>query len=706
MNYSRPRRATRPALRPDLALVPVSQRAEHPEFAHLGIDTPIPAPQPDMEEHVAEHPFGIPLASGHSFVASSAAIKVKQEAPKLDLEVLGSQTASSASTPRSTSPAQSVILRDAEIELILVGLMLDESRPQTHVIRADILVAPWTSDLLAIARKKSPRIQAIIQRWNFPNTVLLRPKVHGLSPVTTKVHWIYSMVLVRVLQSLTMTITHDTTAAWALIIHFTSKLCMSQQLLRLSYFKTNLKWGAKRPATLFCAYHLLFALFLVTYETPFLPSFVLEMSPTSKVVSQLLESHDTARPESVNGVVSTTRGFGVGPAGITLPIYLPGDNGVPTVLQVTSSIALPTFIGSTGITTSDNLPSLNGVPALTSSIAPPASIGSTGITTFGNLHSLNGVPVLTKFIALPASIGSTGITTSGNSFLTLTVPSTSTLKEPIAAAGITTFNPTRTASSTYPHMPLFSTPVSSTLNTSDPGSVSPVMFSQLQTSFSAIRVSSNILTAEVFLYGAYVVMFGVYLKVLWWNREESLDTIFILRCYAIWNFQLKIIIVPVLLTFAVTGVGHTNAFWPLHTPNTLRSADSVVAEFSFKLLKISILLSICTTVILMVLTAGRIWWIARTARTLLGPTVISKYYTACAMILESGAIYCVSAIAFATIGFTLDQWTTGAILGQLVGIAPTIIAVRVGLGHSVSSVESFEVVKQGGKGTSGLKLWM
>ncbi|KAJ7328711.1 hypothetical protein DFH08DRAFT_315155 [Mycena albidolilacea] len=175
------------------------------------------------------------------------------------------------------------------------------------------------------------------------------------------------------------------------------------------------------------------------------------------------------------------------------------------------------------------------------------------------------------------------------------------------------------------------------------------------------------------------------------------DSIFILRCYAIWNFQLKIIIFPILLTLAVAGVGYTNAFWPLHVPNSLRSPSLVVAEFSFKLLKISNLLSIFTTVILMILTAGRIWWMARTARTLLGRTVTRKYYTACAIILESGAITCASAIAFAAIGFTLDPIysTTGAVLGQLVGIAPTIIAVRVGLGRSVDNVESF-VAAQGG----------
>ncbi|KAJ7265187.1 hypothetical protein C8J57DRAFT_1718436 [Mycena rebaudengoi] len=306
--------------------------------------------------------------------------------------------------------------------------------------------------------------------------------------------------------------------------------------------------------------------------------------------------------------------------------------------------------------------------------------------------------------------------------------------------------------STNPSHSGLSASVSSASTAYDP--VSTVTFSRLQTSFSAIGISSNILAAEIFLYGAYLVMFGFYLNILGkhgfsknrgltfatiflfifctahcalqiatstlYNRLESTsvgnseamfnrtfkdyssvaiatnavyitsniiaDSIFILRCYAIWNFQLKIIIVPILLTLAVAGVGYTNAFWPLHSPNSLRSENLVMAEFSFKLFKISILLSIFTTVILMFLTAGRILWIGRTARTLLGPTVISKYHTASAMILESGAIYFASAIAFATIGFTLDPIyaTTGAGLGQLVGIAPTIIAVRVGLGCSVS----------------------
>ncbi|KAJ7687053.1 hypothetical protein B0H17DRAFT_1136558 [Mycena rosella] len=105
----------------------------------------------------------------------------------------------------------------------------------------------------------------------------------------------------------------------------------------------------------------------------------------------------------------------------------------------------------------------------------------------------------------------------------------------------------------------------------------------------------------------------------------------------------------------------------------------------------------------MALTVGRIWWLARQARKILGRNVADRYYTVCAMILESGALYLMGGIAFLVVAFQLfnfkfseeiklilDQLITGgAILAQLVAIAPTIIAVRVGLGYSVDSVDSF-----------------
>ncbi|KAF7378226.1 hypothetical protein MSAN_00247400 [Mycena sanguinolenta] len=157
------------------------------------------------------------------------------------------------------------------------------------------------------------------------------------------------------------------------------------------------------------------------------------------------------------------------------------------------------------------------------------------------------------------------------------------------------------------------------------------------------------------------------------------DTIFIFRCYAIWDFRWKIILIPVLATLGVAGLGYFDS------GTSLRISSSMF--------DLSILMSLFTTFMLMGLTAGRIWWLAHKARQVGGRKMTSQYYTICSMILESGALYCAGGITF--IILSLNQnisevvATNGAILGQLVGVAPTIIAVRVGLGRSVESVDSF-----------------
>ncbi|KAJ7331549.1 hypothetical protein DFH08DRAFT_309664 [Mycena albidolilacea] len=160
------------------------------------------------------------------------------------------------------------------------------------------------------------------------------------------------------------------------------------------------------------------------------------------------------------------------------------------------------------------------------------------------------------------------------------------------------------------------------------------------------------------------------------------DSIFIFRCYAIWNFRRSIIIAPIILTFSGAVVGFIDSASPSTTE---------VSSFTFAL---SITLSLLTTFMLMILTAGRIWWLAREARVVMGQKITNRYYTVCAMILESGALYCAGGIAYIIISLrpaNLNQIiaTNGAILGQLVGIAPTIIAVRVGLGKSIESADSF-----------------
>ncbi|KAF8193837.1 hypothetical protein K438DRAFT_826050 [Mycena galopus ATCC 62051] len=195
------------------------------------------------------------------------------------------------------------------------------------------------------------------------------------------------------------------------------------------------------------------------------------------------------------------------------------------------------------------------------------------------------------------------------------------------------------------------------------------------------------------------------------------DTIFILRCYAIWNFQKKIIVIPILLTLGVaggvfsfvkwlrfmdvsTGIGLNNA---LFTVVVVNDRDFAVA--TLPLFYLSIGVSLFTTFILIGLTVGRIWMLARTARRVLGAELTGTYHTVCAMILESGALYLCGGAAYLVLALgpvpglvTNTGQGMGIVLAQLLGIAPTIIAVRVALGQSVENVGASNAADPAGDG--------
>ncbi|KAJ7910917.1 hypothetical protein B0H13DRAFT_591664 [Mycena leptocephala] len=205
----------------------------------------------------------------------------------------------------------------------------------------------------------------------------------------------------------------------------------------------------------------------------------------------------------------------------------------------------------------------------------------------------------------------------------------------------------------------------------------------------------------------YILLYTIFYRaanMVYVTSNVVADSIFIFRCYAIWNFRRRVVIIPAIFTLAVAVLGYANIVisFRLDLVDEVQSTEAYSG--SAFLFDISIATSVITTFILMGLSAGRIWWLAHKAQGLMGRTVTSKYYTVCTMILESGALYCAGGIPFAVIAFytfldsasgtfaiAFDIIPTGAILGQLVGIAPTIIAVRVGLGKSVDSVDSFSL---------------
>ncbi|KAJ7879056.1 hypothetical protein B0H14DRAFT_2710377 [Mycena olivaceomarginata] len=145
------------------------------------------------------------------------------------------------------------------------------------------------------------------------------------------------------------------------------------------------------------------------------------------------------------------------------------------------------------------------------------------------------------------------------------------------------------------------------------------------------------------------------------------DGLFIYRCYIIWNRNIYVVILPIIM-LVITIVFGVDQALPL-------------APFFG--------ITLVTTVLVAALTAGRIWWIGRQARVHLKPDVQRRYSNSISVIVESGVIYSVGLLAYLILGaipFTLvAQDPTVEMLAQLVGIVPTLVIVRVGLGLSLQN---------------------
>ncbi|KAJ7735866.1 hypothetical protein DFH07DRAFT_967056 [Mycena maculata] len=158
------------------------------------------------------------------------------------------------------------------------------------------------------------------------------------------------------------------------------------------------------------------------------------------------------------------------------------------------------------------------------------------------------------------------------------------------------------------------------------------------------------------------------------------DLLFLYRCYIIWGSRKTVLILPGICMLATAVVGCISAV----------DGDALSAA----VFTTPYITATGTNVILMCLTAGRIWYKKREALSVNGNTFRTRYSTAIAMILESGAIYCLSIILFVIAQYFVahgpssgSQSTsvffgvTAGLWSQIVNIAPTLILVRVGMGH-------------------------
>ncbi|ESK84955.1 hypothetical protein Moror_9237 [Moniliophthora roreri MCA 2997] len=173
------------------------------------------------------------------------------------------------------------------------------------------------------------------------------------------------------------------------------------------------------------------------------------------------------------------------------------------------------------------------------------------------------------------------------------------------------------------------------------------------------------------------------------------DLTVIHRCYTVWDKR-KIIALPLLFAaFCRTCLGVTgsiltalrnrNAYnewnWSLYvTGNRMAlSVEVINAALSF---------------LVTLLTAGRIWYISRQIRRLLGRQTSLMYRTVIAIIVESGLL-CPLAIMIKMIIVHVSDSNSkqsapidfSPIVSQVAGIAPTLVIARARAGKSIESVD-------------------
>ncbi|KAJ7083866.1 hypothetical protein C8R44DRAFT_822126 [Mycena epipterygia] len=156
------------------------------------------------------------------------------------------------------------------------------------------------------------------------------------------------------------------------------------------------------------------------------------------------------------------------------------------------------------------------------------------------------------------------------------------------------------------------------------------------------------------------------------------DSLFLYRCYVIWGSQKKVVILPGVLILSTLVIGCVDGVSVSLAP---------VGDLD---VRIPYVMGLAINLVLLGLTAGRIWWMRRaTVHAGLDDAFRTRYNTAVTIILESGAIYCICLIVVViTLSFEHDVpviflGITVGLSKQVLNIAPTLTIVRVGLGHNI-----------------------
>jgi len=139
------------------------------------------------------------------------------------------------------------------------------------------------------------------------------------------------------------------------------------------------------------------------------------------------------------------------------------------------------------------------------------------------------------------------------------------------------------------------------------------------------------------------------------------------RFYVVWGQKWYLLVGTLIPLLAATGLGYACRI----------SDPQMIRKLAPPFLLINLVLSNAVTL----LTAGRIWWLARRASTL-GEGRGRQYRLTSVIIVESGVLYSLSMLVL--IALSKTQWSSIAacIMLRTVAIVPVLMFVQIAIGHA------------------------
>ncbi|KAJ6468249.1 hypothetical protein C8R45DRAFT_1018041 [Mycena sanguinolenta] len=208
------------------------------------------------------------------------------------------------------------------------------------------------------------------------------------------------------------------------------------------------------------------------------------------------------------------------------------------------------------------------------------------------------------------------------------------------------------------------------------------------TFLNVIIVGETVDTEGLFRYND-ILRIAYYIRLA--TNNLLADLLFLYRCYVIWGSRRSVIILPGIFIVATCLL----AYFTLGSDHSLRlSGHGPIVD-----LRVPYIVGGATNVLLMCLTAGRIWYKSREAHSLYGKAIRKHYNTVISMILKSGALYCLVllleifslSLASDSEAVAVFQGVCDGLVEQMINIIPTLIFVRVGMGYCQWNQQSLPV---------------